>query len=147
MLVVPAFLVALALHLIVDGSSGLWNAFTAGLLGGAVFLVFYLLGGMGAGDVKLAAAVCALAGRANVPYILVLTGLCGGVMGLVVAAKHGRLRQTLRNAFGLTQHHLRHGMTAHPEMNVRNSAMLRLPYGVAIASGCVLTLCLRTVGE
>lgn len=146
LLVGPAFLFALLLHTVVDGAQGLLHSAGAGLAGGAVFLVFYLLGGMGAGDVKLVATVCAIAGWTNVASILILTGLAGGVMGIVVALKHGRLREILRNTLGLTAHHLRKGMQQHPELNVRNAAMLRLPYGIAIAAGCTLTLWLRTAG-
>lgn len=147
LLVGPALLFGLLLHLGVDGWHGLLHSAEAALAGGGVFLFLYLLGGMGAGDVKLVAAVCAIAGPANVPSILVLTSLTGGLLGLVVALRHGRLRQTLINVVGLTRHHMERGMTQHPEMNVRNAAMLRLPYGVSIATGCLLTLVLRTAGR
>jgi prepilin peptidase CpaA len=147
LLVGPAFLIAILLHAVVDGAHGLLTSTGAGLVGGGIFLLFYVLGGMGAGDVKLVAAVCALAGWSNLPFILILTGIAGGVMGVIVAWRHGRLQQTFRNALGLTAHHLKHGLQAHPEMNVRNEAMLRLPYGIAIAAGCTLTLWLRTAGH
>lgn len=147
LLVGPALLAGLLLHFAVDGGHGLLDASEACLAGGAVFLIFYALGGMGAGDVKLVATVCAIAGLSNVPFVLVLTGLAGGVMAVVLAAKHGRLRQTLVNVVGLTSHHLQHGLSEHPELNVRNDATLRLPYGVAVAVGCTATLWICATGR
>src|ERR1700728_2080017 len=74
----PALLFGLALHLTLNGWHGLLNCLAAGLICGAVFLVFYLAGGMGAGDVKLITAVGCIAGLSCVPYLLVLTSLAGG---------------------------------------------------------------------
>ena len=61
----PALLLGLSLHLALDGWRGLLAAFAAVLLCGAIFLLFYLAGGMGAGDVKLIAAVGCIAGVSN----------------------------------------------------------------------------------
>ena len=57
-----SILVGLVLHLVLGGWRSLGSAALAGLLAGAVFLVFHLAGGMGAGDVKLMTAVSVLAG-------------------------------------------------------------------------------------
>lgn len=147
LLVGPALLLSFVLHLCFGGPRGLLDSVEACLAGGAIFLAFYLLGGMGAGDVKLVACVCSIAGLASVPSILVITGLAGGVMAIVLAARHGRLRQTLVNVAGLTTHHLQHGLSQHPELNVRNETTLRLPYGVAVAVGCTITLWLKAMGQ
>lgn len=135
----PAFLFGLLLHLGLDGWRGLLTALAAGLISMAVFLIFYLAGGMGAGDVKLMAATGCLAGLPNVASLLVLTALAGGVMAVALALRRGRLMQTLKNVAALTAHHNEAGLTPHPELNVENAAMLRLPYGLAIAAGCSLT--------
>lgn len=136
----PAFLMGLALHLALGGWRQLLTAFAAGLICGLVFLVFYLAGGMGAGDVKLIAAVGCLAGFSHVAYLLVLTALCGGVMAVVLAAARGRLQQTLANVGALASHHSQEGLQPHPDINLTNTQTLRLPYAVAIAGGSLLTL-------
>lgn len=141
----PAFLLGLTLHLAIDGWHGLWTSFLAGLLCGVVFLVFYLAGGMGAGDVKLIAAVGCIAGLPNIAYLLVLTALCGGAMAVVLAMIRGRLKETLFNVGALAGHHSRKGLQPHPELNVLNASTLRLPYGLAIAAGCSLTLYLQGI--
>jgi len=50
------------------------------------------------------------------------------------------LKETLLNVGALANHHKNQGLQAHPELNVRNAATLRLPYGLAIAAGCTITL-------
>jgi len=139
----PALLFGMALHLSLDGWHGLLTGVAAGLICGAVFLVFYLAGGMGAGDVKLITAVGCIAGLSNTAYLLVLTALAGGVMAIGLALMRGRLKETLMNVGALANHHKNEGLTAHPELNVRNASTLRLPYGLAIAAGCTITLYLH----
>jgi prepilin peptidase CpaA len=110
-----------------------------------VFLIFYLAGGMGAGDVKLIAAVGCLCGLHDVPFLLALTGISGGVMAVCLALAHGRLKQTFLNVVALVSHHGSEGLTPHPELNVRNTSTLRLPYALAIFAGCALTFVLQGV--
>src|ERR1017187_8287818 len=62
---VPAFLFGLALHLALGGWRQLLTSLAAGVICAAVFLVFYLAGGMGAGDVKLILAVGCIAGLSH----------------------------------------------------------------------------------
>ncbi len=138
----PAILLGLLLHGALDGWQGLLSALGSGLICGIIFVLFYLAGGMGAGDVKLIAAVGCLAGLSHAAYLLVLTSLAGGVMALALAFARGRLKETLSNVLALTSHHSQAGLTPHPEINVLNTKTLRLPYGVAIAAGSSLTFCL-----
>ena len=139
----PAMLAGLALHLGTGGWREMLSSFAALLLCGAVFLFFHLAGGMGAGDVKLIAAEGCILGLANAPSLLVLTAIAGGVLAVAYAWKHGRLRQTCGNVAALTAHHAQKGLTPHPELNVRNADTLRLPYALAIAAGCILTVSLQ----
>ncbi len=139
----PAMLLGLVLH----GSAGGWreclSSFAALLICGFVFLVFYLAGGMGAGDVKFIAAEGCLLGMSNSGSLLTLTALAGGVLAIGYAWRYGRLRQTCMNVVVLVCHHCQRGLTPHPKLYVENSLTLRLPYGLAIATGSLLTLYVR----
>ncbi len=73
-------------------------------------------------------------------YVLALTAIAGGVMAIGLAALRGRLKETLFNVGALARHHSQSGLTPHPEFNVLNTNTLRLPYALAIAAGCTLTL-------
>jgi len=136
----PAFLFGLALHLALGGWGQLLTALAAGVICGLVFLVFYIAGGMGAGDVKLIMAVGCIAGFSHVAYLLVLTALSGGVMAICLALARGRLQQTLTNVGALATHHSHEGLQPHPDLNLSNNQTLRLPYALAIDGGSLLTL-------
>ncbi len=134
----PSILLGLALHLSLQGWVALATAALAGAIGGGVFLLFYLGGGMGAGDVKLMAAVSVLTGLSHVGEALVETTLLGGVLAVGWALVHGRLKGALANVITLIMHHGRSGLTPHPRLNLTNPLTLRLPYGIAIAAGAAV---------
>ena len=135
-----AFLLALSLHFAAGGATEAMKSLAAALLCGLVFLLFYLAGGMGAGDVKLIATQGALLGLGNAVPLLIFTAIAGGVMALVVAFRRGQVRQTLANTTLLLDHHMHRGLSPHPELNVQNPRSLRLPYALAIGAGTALTL-------
>ncbi len=137
---IPSFLLGLAMHLALGGWKQLLTSLAAGIICGLVFLVFYLAGGMGAGDVKLIMAVGCIAGLSHVAYLLVLTALSGGLMAVVLALARGRLQQTIMNVGELATHHSHEGLQPHPDLNLGNAATLRLPYALAIAGGSLITL-------
>jgi prepilin peptidase CpaA len=134
-------LAGLVLHLWLGGWRALGEAALGGLLAGSVFMVFYLAGGMGAGDVKLIAAVCCLAGLGAIAEILLGTALFGGLFAVALALFHHRLQSTLTNVGRLVVHHGSSGLRPHPDLNLTQPGTLRLPYGLAIAAGAGLSLC------
>jgi len=140
LITVPAFFFGLLLHLFLGGWKQMLTSLAAGLICGVIFLVFYIAGGMGAGDVKLITAVGAIAGLSHIAYILALTAITGGVMAIVLALARGKLKQTLTNVGEIAAHHTQAGLQPHPDLNVKNVKTLRLPYALAIAGGSVLTL-------
>ncbi len=135
----PAIIFGLLLHLSLSGWRDMGVAAAAGFICGLVFLVFYLAGGMGAGDVKLITAVGCLCGFHNIVYLLALTGIAGGLMAVCLALSRGRLKETIFNVGALVAHHRSEGLTPHPEINVLNASTLRLPYALAITAGCFMT--------
>jgi prepilin peptidase CpaA len=72
------------------GQKGLWPGIGQSSLGAAagfgVFLIFYLLGGMGGGDVKLMAGFGALLGPGQLLWAALFTAGVGGVIALAVVA-------------------------------------------------------------
>jgi len=137
----PGILLGLALHLGLGGWRSLGGAAVGGLLAGFIFLLFYLAGGMGAGDVKLIAAVCCLAGLSAVAGILLGTALLGGLFAVLLALLRHRLKDTFANLGRLLVHHSTAGIRPHPDLNLSNPGTLRLPYGLAIAAGAGSSLC------
>lgn len=103
-------------------------------------LIFFLAGGMGAGDVKQLAAVGALGGW---PFILVAAAysiLIGGILASITLARHGRFAATLRNALwvliGLLTMRRWGGVAVEADPHNR----LTIPMGFAISLGSVLAV-------
>jgi prepilin peptidase CpaA len=126
------------------GLPGVWFSLRGLGLGFGVYFVLYVMHAMGAGDVKLMAAVGALVGWQDWVGIFVVTALLGGVMAGILAASHGRIQQTLRNVlFILTE--MKSGRPAYikrEELDVRSPKSMGLPHGAVIGVGAVFFLVL-----
>lgn len=135
-------ILGLGLNLFFFGLHGGLRSIEGLALATGVYLPLYLLRGMGAGDVKLMAAVGALAGPANWFVIFVITSLLGAIAGVALAMAKGRLVSTCCNVYFMAKDllQLRLPYATNPEMDFRNSNSLRLPHGVVIALGCVASL-------
>ncbi len=105
------------------------------LLGGGIFFLLFLLGGMGGGDVKLMAAVGAWAGTAQAVAILIASAIVGGILAVCYIVLRRQMFRTLLNTAKLIRHHLSFGLKPHPSLNIRQPSSLRVPYGLAIALG------------
>jgi prepilin peptidase CpaA len=123
-----------------------WAGFRLSLLGLAVgfgsYFILYLLRAMGAGDVKLMAAIGAMVGLADWFGIFVITAIIGGVVGLGLVASRGRLQKTIWNV-GFLLGEMKSGRSAYlanEELDVRSSKSLGLPHGAVIALGTLVFL-------
>ena len=76
------------------GWHGALTALAGTAAGFAVFLIFYLLGGMGGGDVKLMAGFGALLGAGRLLEAALWTAGIGGIMALVVLGWRALRRST-----------------------------------------------------
>jgi prepilin peptidase CpaA len=115
------------------------------LLGiGLAFLIYfplYLLRGMGAGDVKLMAAIGSIVGAANWFGIFVITALLGGVVAVFLLLSRGRLRNSLWNIGFLIQRLTSFKAPyAREELDISSPKAIKLPHGVVIAGGSMLFL-------
>ncbi len=117
------------------GWRGLGSAVAGCLLAGGVMFVFYLVRAMGAGDVKLLAAIGSLVGPSQAVVVLVATAVAGGLLALVYILARRRFAATLRNVGSVVMFHSSSGLKTHPELNLDNPSALRMPYGLAIATG------------
>jgi prepilin peptidase CpaA len=118
--------------------SSLLEAFSGMAVGLIIFLPFYLLRGMAAGDVKLMATIGAFTGPNEAFAIAVLTWCAGGVMALFLILVRGRVRLALVNIAHMMAGVLTPGATlATPE---RQQSAGSMPYGLAIAAGTIIVL-------
>ncbi len=81
-LVLPFLVLGISVSAWLHGWHGLGQSFEGLGLGFFIYGILFWLGGMGAGDVKLCAAIGAWIGPDQLFIALVITGLVGGVMVL-----------------------------------------------------------------
>jgi prepilin peptidase CpaA len=91
---VPLLLTGLAYHAASDGVHGLQESLTGVLFGFALLIVVYAMGGMGAGDVKLMAAVGAWLGMPLTLHVFAVSALASGAYAVVMTLLSGRVRET-----------------------------------------------------
>jgi prepilin peptidase CpaA len=142
-LTVGAALMGIAYHAVAGGWGGIQTASAGWAVGLAIFFIPFALGGLGAGDVKLVAALGAWLGPADVVWLGLYTGVIGGLLALVVACRHGYLRQALRNIWVLLMFWRTSGLRALPEMTIQQGQGPKLAYGLSIFIGTVVTIWLQ----
>jgi prepilin peptidase CpaA len=136
---------AFAAGLILQTVEGGWRGAGAALLGTAtgagVFLIFYLLGCMGGGDVKLMAGLGAVLGMRRLLESALWTAGCGGLMAAVVIVA-GYVRQ-----IGSSNRSVPSRAVPSEDVPSQSAAKRRrdsIPYAPAIAAGVWLSLVPKT---
>ena len=132
-----AFVAGLILQTVKGGWHGAGSALLGTVTGAAVFLIFYLLGGMGGGDVKLMAGFGAVLGARQLLEAALWTAGCGGLMAVaVIAASQLRQFWTGRQRVPATE-------PPAPGSTLRTRRE-SIPYAPAIAAGVWLSLVPKT---
>jgi prepilin peptidase CpaA len=135
---VPALLLGVGFHWAFGGPTGALMALGAALLAGAILFPGWHLGLMGAGDVKLMAALAAWLGSPKAGLYAVLFSLvAGGVISVAVALRRGILIRTLRNAASLVPRVAEGvGATGSPPA----TSGVRIPKALAFLAGSLFAL-------
>jgi len=141
-LTMSGVVLGLGVNAILFGARGFGLSALGLLCAFAVYLPLYLIRGMGAGDVKLMAAVGALVGPLHWLGIFLATGILGGVVAVLLILGRKRFHQTLFNlaVIGFELCHFRAPAARDEHVDVRSSKGLRLPHGAVIAGGCLAYL-------
>jgi prepilin peptidase CpaA len=135
---------ALAFHASSGQAAGLLHSVEGWLVGAAIFFVPFALGGLGAGDVKLLAALGAWVGPLDALWIGLYTGVAGGILALVVAGLQGYLGQALSNIWLLFSHWRVAGIRPVHEISLEGSNGPRLAYAIPIFTGLLVNVWLRS---
>lgn len=133
-------LLGLGLNALLFGWDGLLSGFYGLGLGLLIFLPFYALGGMGAGDVKLLAAVGAFVGPIPVLLIGICTLLVGLPLGLVYALIRSGFRVDLGRYWLMLKTFFRTLRVCYIPPPPGDVMAARFPYALAILAGTVIAL-------
>ena len=129
-----------ALHGWISGFPGIATGLGGAAIGIGLFLPFYLLKGMGAGDVKLMGAVGAFLGPQNALLATGLTLVAGGIMAIVILLVRGGLISLLKRFFATIKCFLVYHKIVHPPPQAGDVAVNKFPYAAAIGLGTLATL-------
>jgi prepilin peptidase CpaA len=132
----PILIVALVLQLFTGGLSGVTSALLGMIVGLAILLIPYLLGGMGAGDVKLLAVIGGIKGVEFVLFTSVYMALSGGIFALLILLFRKGLKARLTKIIYYL-HGLWSGTGLNYILNDNDTLKTTYPYGVAIAAGAL----------
>jgi prepilin peptidase CpaA len=138
-----AALAGLVFHVITGGFAGFEQAIGGWTVGAMVFAIPFALGGLGAGDVKLLAALGAWLGPVTTLWLALYTGVAGGIGAVVVALANGYLHTALTNISVLLLHWRANGLHAKHEISLEGSSGPKLAYALPIFGGLLATLWLR----
>ncbi|GHH97575.1 A24 family peptidase [Neobacillus kokaensis] len=134
----PTILIGLIYHISTTGFEGFLLSGKGFLVGLGLLLIPYLLEGMGAGDVKLMAAIGSLMGASFVFHSFIYTALIGGVIAILLIIKQRGFINLIKSFFySIIFMRGNLGSILNPK---DEHSSISFPYGVAIVLGTLCTL-------
>ncbi|MGO4272176.1 prepilin peptidase [Paenibacillus sp. TAF58] len=137
----PGIAAAFSVHAAFGGWNGLGISAAGFFVGLGLLLIPYLLGGMGAGDVKLLALVGAMKGTIFVLMTSMYMALLGGIMALLILAFRKGALVKMR-WICICTYSYRYGIIL-PIAADKKTLSATYPYGVAIAGGAMVCFWLK----
>jgi prepilin peptidase CpaA len=134
----PALLLGLAVHGALAGADGLKSSLAGMAVAGGVLLPGWRFRWMGAGDVKLMAAVGAWMAWPQALVAVLASLIMGGAISLIVALRRGMLRQALTGAAAIGAAALAHSTVMPPV-----TTGVRFPCALAVMGGSIFALWFR----
>jgi prepilin peptidase CpaA len=136
----PTMIGGIGFYAVTKGFDGFLFSIEGIGVGLAVLIFPYLMGGMGAGDTKLMGAIGGLLGPNDVFTAFLFTALVGGIYAVVLLISCGCLLRTVSRYGRMLKTLLL--TTQFCYIPAPNGKTPRLYYGVAIASGTLLSIVL-----
>jgi prepilin peptidase CpaA len=144
---IPLAVCGVMYHTILSGYEGLGFSVAGLAVGYLLLMLFFLIGAMGAGDVKLLAGVGAWLGASNTFLICLVACLAAGIYSLVVFALQGRLAQlaSLVRMYYLQIRNFTRYIGAEESVDVvvqdENRRWKVIPFALMIAIGVLVVAC------
>lgn len=134
---IPGILLGLALGFMADFPHILLNRLFGFGIGFGLFLLMFLSGYMGGGDVKLVGAIGALTGYPFIVDAIFFGILAGGSYAVVFLLLRGKLWQNLKSVFLFIFGFIAPWRQTH---SLKHEDSLKIPYGLCISLGTVTAL-------
>jgi prepilin peptidase CpaA len=134
---------ALFVRGVLFGMPGVLDASAGWVTGFVILFPLFFVRGLGAGDVKLVAALGAWLGPIDGLWLALYTAIAGGVIGVGYSIARGYLGVALSNLRVIGSHWFYSGFQPVPGITLEDTDRPRLPYALPIFLGTVVTLWLR----
>ena len=135
----PAMVLGLSYFGYDEGWRGYLSSLAGLGLGMGLFMPLYLLGGMGAGDVKLMGAMGALVGMGLAFKAVIAATLVGGVLSVLTLAIQGQLSRIIKRYWLILKLLLFTGEISYIPLE-GEIKQTKIHYGVAIALGTMILI-------
>jgi prepilin peptidase CpaA len=146
-LVVTGFCLGFALNVFFLRVDGFILAILGAVLAFAVYLPFFALRAMGAGDVKLMIAIGTFVGAKNWLILFLITAILGGILAVCLLLIRGGLIRAIKNVLFILGElvRLRPPYQTNPALDVSHPRAVTLPHGISIALGTLVFLGMEIV--
>jgi prepilin peptidase CpaA len=134
---------AIAYQYATAGQAGVQHAMGGWVVGLVLFMPLFLLNGMGAGDVKLLAALGAWLGPGHATLLAIYSSMAGGLIAVPLAIRHRYLGTAFKNLGALAKFWWICGLRPLRRVSLDGGTGPRLAYAVPVFLGMVLTLWLH----
>jgi prepilin peptidase CpaA len=139
-LTLSAAVAAIVFHAATAGWSGAGFSVSGWLVGTLIFFPFFVVRGMGAGDVKLLAAFGAWLGPRDVLYAAAATAVIGALFALAVIIARHRTQKTFTHMSAMISSWTVEGVRALPGLTLAEPSRLALCYSLPITAGALVTI-------
>jgi prepilin peptidase CpaA len=136
--VLAALAAGVTLNGIFGGLQGVAASLGGGILAFVLMFTLHIFGAMGAGDVKLFAAIGAVTGAALVVPTFLVVVLTGGLLAVVSIVRAGTVKTTLHRVLQIFVGLLPGWQM--PRFAVPADRTHTIPYGVAITMGSIISI-------
>ena len=136
--VLAAFCGGVVMNTILGGVQGAYSSLTGCGLAFVMIFVLHVFGAMGAGDVKLFAAIGAVTGVQLVLPTFIIVILTGGLLAVVSMIRAGMVMTTMHRVLQILVGMLPGWQM--PKFAVPVDRKHTIPYGVAITTGSIISI-------
>ena len=136
--VLAAFCGGVAMNTMLGGVQGAYSSLMGCGLAFVLMFMFHVFGAMGAGDVKLFAAIGAVTGVQLVVPTFIIVILTGGLLAVVSVIRAGILMTTMHRVLQILVGMLPGWQM--PQFAVPVDRKHTIPYGVAITMGSIISI-------
>lgn len=136
--VIATFTAGVAINTIFGGLQGTYTSVSGCALAFVLMFMLHIFGAMGAGDVKLFAAIGAVTGAPLVVPTFLVVVLTGGLLAMVSILRAGMVMSTMRRVLQIFVGLLPGWQM--PRFAVPTDRRHTIPYGVAITLGSIISI-------